>query len=104
MSYSTYWSNTPQFAPPDYRTTITKPTTVERGGQTWIFTPGCAPEDHPWSEEMNVGAFPERDKYTYEVIAMQHNIHPMNGDIYWDVEAYCPEKDKYITISYADND
>lgn len=53
---------------------------------------------------MNVGAFPERDKYTYEVIAMQHNIHPMNGDIYWDVEAYCPEKDKYITISYADND
>lgn len=104
MSYTITWSNEPRFAPPDYKTAILKPATVEKNGQTWLYTPEVAPEDHPWREDINIAAFPDRDQHTYRVIAMQHNVHPMSGDVYWDLEAYCPEKNQYITISYADND
>ncbi len=103
MGHSIYWSKEPIFAPQDYKDSITESVVREKDGQTWMFTPEVLIEDHPWSDKVGVKIFPN-DELTYLVIAMQHAIHPHSGDVYWDVEAYCPEKGEYVVVSYSEND
>ncbi len=84
MGYSTFWSDEPKSAPADYRKSITEPTTKEIDGQTWMFTPETLPEDHPWSDKIEKGIFPD-EVMEYLVVAMQYAVHPVSGDLYWDI-------------------
>lgn len=100
---TTTWTTSPQFAPSDYRTTILQPTVQEVHGQRWLYTPETLLADHPWADLSADLAFPNPTTHTYYLIAVQHNIHPTNGNIAWDLEAYCPQTNSYLTMSYAEN-
>jgi hypothetical protein len=97
-------NQSPRFAPGDYRTRYSAPCApFDERGQRWYKGTGVAPAAHPLAGAIGFGACASCASAQVLVIAAQHSVHMMSGDIYWDYELACEACGIFTSRSYAEN-
>ncbi|MCB1306581.1 MAG: hypothetical protein KDK30_00300 [Leptospiraceae bacterium] len=107
MGLEMYVTETPTFTTPDYRTRYVTPCVSDRKDPMdfeWYRGTGIDPQRHPLAPVIRFGACQNCESANVLVIAAQHNVHRMSGDVYYDYELSCNDCNRFTRVSFAGND